>query len=126
MAVLGVVVCVIAWCCLYFWLGVWPPDIFSGKVSILASAKSNSGAQFRVVQFFNGYESYTTQLEQINVEGATDVVVIDGDAFKYWSCSIDVIENDEKLVVSFPSSGRKLEYYWRTKKLVPLAERTAN
>jgi hypothetical protein len=106
---------------------VWLPEIGSGKVSVLATAESANGERFRVVQFWNGYDFYTTQLEHIDAAGATKVAVIDGDDKKQWSCSLEIVEAEKKVIVTIPSGSKRLrEYQWERKLFItPLAKATA-
>jgi hypothetical protein len=117
------IILIASWFCLYYYLGVWPPDIVSERVAVLAAAKSDSGERFEIVQFFNGYESYTTQLKQFSQDGAIHTVVIDGDAFKSWTCSVAVDESEKKLTISLPGGSESLEYRWDEKRFVSPSRR---
>lgn len=90
---------------------IWFPDIVRGQTTLLASAESQSGDQFKVVQFW-GPDFYTTQLEHIGPDGTTNVAMIDWDDTKQWSCSISLIEGEKKLVISFSSERQVFEYRW--------------
>ena len=105
---------------LYHFLGVWPPDIGSSKVAVLTSAESASGERFRVVQFWNGYDFYTTQVEHTAAGGKQHVAVIDGDDRKQWRCSSRVMEAERKFVITLSDGSPPIEYLWDTKWFVTL------
>ena len=108
------------WCGLYYGVGVWPPDIGSGKRAVLASAESASGERFKVVQFWNGVDFYTTQVEHVSPDGIVDIAVIDGDDRKQWPCSAKVIESEKKLVITLSDRSPPIEYMWDKKWFVNL------
>jgi hypothetical protein len=89
---------------------IWLPDL-NGKVNLLAAATSQSGEQFKVVQFW-GADLYTTRLEQISPDGKATTAVIEGDALKLWSCSIRVVETEKKLIILLGDGTPPIEYRW--------------
>ena len=108
---LAVILCVS--CCSYFF---WLPDL-AGKVNLLAAARSQSGEQFKIVQFW-GDDLYTTRLEQIGPDGKTTTAVIEGDATKLWSCSIRVREQENKLLIVLGDGSPPIEYRWDERRFV--------
>lgn len=74
----------LAWLGLYYYVGVWPPDIGSTRRSLLASAESESGERFKMVQF-RGSDFYTTRVEHISPDGTVHIAVIDSDDRKQWT-----------------------------------------
>lgn len=108
--VLGVILLLLTMVGAFVCYFVWPPDIF-GKVTVLASAQSQSGEQFKIVQFW-GADFYTTQLEQVSPDGTQRTTVIDGDDKKQWSCSVNVIDSENKLIIAIPAGSEPFEYRW--------------
>ncbi|MGI8437542.1 MAG: hypothetical protein ACR2NX_11660 [Chthoniobacterales bacterium] len=89
---------------------VWPPD-FGGRRIVLASAESQAGEQFEVVQFWSS-DFYRTQIEQRKRDGSVSVAVIDSDDRKRWSASLMVNEGDSTLSVAVPADSTPLLYSW--------------
>lgn len=116
----GLAIVAALWCGLYYGLGVWPPDIGSGKRAVLATAESAGGERFTVVQFWNGVDFYTTQVEHTGPDGTLDIAVIDGDDRKQWPCSAKVIESEKKLVITLSDRSPPIEYMWDRKWFVTL------
>lgn len=114
-------VVVALWFCLRG-IGVWPPDIVSGKGTLLASAESESGERFKIVQFW-GIDFYTTQLEHIRPDGLIRKSVIDADDDKRWKCSAEVVEAEKTVVVSFPERPLITNYRWDLHRFVAPAGR---
>ncbi len=105
------------WCWLVYGLHVWPPDIVSGRETVLASVQSQSGERFKLVQFW-GIDFYTTQLEHIRPDGSVKITQIDGDDDKRWKYSAELIEADKTLVVSFPDKPLTTNYRWDVQRFV--------
>jgi hypothetical protein len=91
---------------------VWPPDIISGRPTILGSVESQDGERFQVIQFWNHNDFYTTQLTHFRPDASTNIAVIDSDDRKEWSCSIRLIEEEKKVVVFLKSKKQVFEYRW--------------
>ena len=108
------------WCALCYIVGVWPPDIGSRKPALLATAESVSGERFKIVQFWNGVDFYTTQVEDIRPDGTVHIAVIDGDDRKQWPCSAKVIEAEKKLLITLSDRSPPIEYMWDKKLFVTL------
>ena len=69
--------------------GVWLPDIF-GKQSILCSATASTGHRISIVQYWNHVDFYTTEARLTSPDGATSVTLLDGDASKSWSGTLEI------------------------------------
>ena len=91
---------------------VWVPDIVSGRITILASAVSPSGHTFQIVQYWNGSDFYTTELEDRGPDGQLHIAQIDWDDNKHWSCAVNLIEAERKVIIRFPSEPEMWEYRW--------------
>jgi len=104
--------------------GIWPPDVFFPKPTLLGVAESSSGEQFKVIQFWKGYDlSYTTQLEHLSVDGTLRISVIDGDDLKQWPCSLQIIEPAKELIITLSDRSAPIEYRWDKKQFILSAGR---
>ena len=65
-------------------IGVWLPDVFFATKHTLASKTIASGYTFRVVQYWNGYDFYSTELHVTPPGGRTEIHTLDGDDSKSW------------------------------------------
>jgi len=93
-------------------IGVWPPDVLSGRTFVLASAASQTGDRFQVVHYWNYSDFYTTELEHLSADGTLKVTQIDWDDTKQWSCEVRVIDEEKKVLITFPSEPEVWEYRW--------------
>jgi hypothetical protein len=109
----GSVFPILLWAGLYYYVGVWPPDIGSDRVALLASAESSDGHRFKIVQFW-GDDFYTTRVEHTEPDGTVRTAVIDSDDRKQWRCAVDVVEREKKLVIHLSDGSPPLEYSWET------------
>ena len=100
------------------WLGVWPPDVASPRVHVLATAASSAGDRFQVVQYWNRGDFYTTELEHLAPDGSFTVQQIDWDDDKRWASEIRVSDQDGKAYVTFPRRSTIWEYDWHLKAFV--------
>jgi hypothetical protein len=116
---LGAIVLVAAmWLGLCYYLGVWPLDMFTRKATVLCSAESPKGGRFLVAQYWNGYDFYTTQLEEFAPDGMMRVRVIDGDDRKQKQCQIQLLEEEETVVITLGDGSAPIRYEWNEKKFV--------
>jgi hypothetical protein len=93
---------------------IWPPDILSRRAILLASAESTDGERFKIVQFWS-YDFYTTRIEQISPDGSVNIAVVDCDDIKQWSCRVQVVEEEKKLIIAIPAGSEPFEYNWEKK-----------
>jgi uncharacterized protein YndB with AHSA1/START domain len=82
------------------------------RAHVLATASSLDGHQFQVVQYWNGSDFYTTEVEDLRPDGQLAVAQIDWDDNKHWSGAIRVVNPEQKLVITFPRDSRVFEYRW--------------
>jgi hypothetical protein len=87
--------------------GVWVPDVFSGRSHTIASLRLSDGSEFRVVQYWNHIDFYSTELQHIQPGGQHESWVLDGDDRKRWHIPISVDENAR--TVSVPHEGPNLK-----------------
>ena len=100
------------WLVLRYALGVWPPDMFGRTTSVLCAAESPAGGRFLVTQYWNGYDFYTTQLEEFDPDGAMLVRVIDGDDRKQKQCQIRILEEERTAIVTLADGSVPIRYLW--------------
>ena len=97
---------------------VWPPDIASPRVRVLASVTSAAGHSFQVVQYWNRREMYTTELEHVSPDRVFTVAQIGWDDTKAWFSKIRVSDAEGKVFVTFPLCSTRFEYHWRGRAFV--------
>jgi hypothetical protein len=90
---------------LLFVFVVWPPDLFTNAKKIIASANLPDGNSFTVVQYWNNYDFYSTELHHRLPDGSMKVVTLDGDDRKSWKVPIAVDEQKRFVTVTL-SGGR--------------------
>lgn len=73
-------------------IGVWLPDVFFGGTHTLASVSLTNGYTFRVVQYWNHVDFYSTELHVVSPDGRTEIHTLDGDDAKSWRVPITVDE----------------------------------
>jgi hypothetical protein len=127
--VVRVIICGLAlfgilWCGLYYYLGIWPPDIASSREMLVSSAQSRSGERFKIVQVRTALpEGYETKLEHTGANGQRTVKYLDGDDFEQWTCSLDVDEERKRLLVKLPRHD-PIEYWWDKRSLTSPFDRS--
>ena len=97
---------------------VWPPDLASPRVHVLASATAPTGDKFQVVQYWNRGDMYTTEFEHLAADGTFTVTQIDWDDAKQWFSRIRLSEQEGKVLVTFPLRFTTWEYDWRIRAFV--------
>jgi hypothetical protein len=71
-------------------VGVWLPDVFLSSPRTLASEETKNGYSFRVIQYWNHVDFYSTELHIISPDGTTAVHTLDGDDSKRWGVPLVV------------------------------------
>jgi len=84
--------------------GVWIPD-FTGIPRTLGQATSAKGERFKVVQYWNHVDFYTTEVQITKTDGSTSVVVIDGDANRNRDAAIALDEFGRMAMVEVDGKG---------------------
>lgn len=84
-------------------IGVWLPDIFTLKRHSLAEVATKEGYHFRVVQYWNQIDFYSTELHVTLPDGSLRLHTLDGDDSKEWRAKITVDE-EKSVTISFPGS----------------------
>src|SRR5262245_2451222 len=74
-------------------IGVWLPDVIWTSEHTLAEKQLPSGHSFRVVQYWNRSDFYTTLLRHTSPNGEREWFVLDGDDSKSWS--VPLVINEE-------------------------------
>ncbi|HEX2853384.1 MAG TPA: hypothetical protein VHO24_09105 [Opitutaceae bacterium] len=80
-------------------IGIWLPDVFIDRTYVLAEAASSDGTQFRVEQFWNHTDFYTTNLQVIYPEGAVTTHPLDFDDDKSWSVPLVIDEKRRTVTI---------------------------
>jgi hypothetical protein len=93
--------------CLPLAIGVWLPDVFVARSPTIASLRLSDGSEFRVVQYWNHFDFYTTELRHIFPDGPQQTWVLDGDDHKRWRIPLTVDENARTVFV--PHQGANLK-----------------
>ncbi|MGL5016543.1 MAG: hypothetical protein ACRDBP_00295 [Luteolibacter sp.] len=90
--------------------GVWLPDVF-GKQHTLCSATTSTGYQISIVQYWNHVDFYTTEARIAGPDGVTSLSLLDGDASKAWSATLEVDPSEKSATFKLPN-GRSGEITW--------------
>jgi hypothetical protein len=90
--------------------GVWLPDVF-GKHHTLCSATSSTDYQISIVQYWNHVDFYTTEARITAPGGATSIILIDGDAAKSWSATLEMDPSQSLATYRLPG-GRSGKLAW--------------
>ena len=86
--------------------GVWPPDIFTlGSSRTLVEITGPSGTKYRVAQYWNHLDFYTTELRVTLADTRNKVIELDGDDQKSWSVPLTVDEVGD--IVTVGLSGHR-------------------
>ena len=91
--------------------GVWLPDLATDTPRTLASSRLAAGDEFNVVQYWNHYEFYTTELRHTTAEGRLSIRVLDGDDRKGWRVPLAVDAQNRTAAVTL-SGGRHMTVPW--------------
>jgi hypothetical protein len=87
-------------------LGIWLPDVVFAPIRTLAEEKLESGHSFRVIQYWNHVDFYTTELVHTLPGGRVIQTVLDSDDNKSWSVPMVIDEKGRSVHVTL--SGRRL------------------
>lgn len=90
--------------------GVWLPDVF-GKQHTLCSATTKSGHSVSIVQYWNHVDFYTTEARVTSPGGVTTTTLIDGDAAKSWSATLEIDPSQTSATYRIPN-GRTATITW--------------
>jgi hypothetical protein len=92
-------------------IGIWLPDVFSGRQHTLCSATTASGHRISIVHYWNHVDFYTTEARVTSPDGITSITVIDGDASKTWGASLEIDPSQKSATFQLPN-GRIGEITW--------------
>jgi hypothetical protein len=93
-------------------IGVWLPDVFTHAVHTLAERRLSSGHVFRVVQYWNGVDFYSTELRVTAPDGKTEVYLLDADDQKSWRLPL-VIDEQGRGAIVILGGNRARTVEWR-------------
>lgn len=91
--------------------GVWVPDLYSDAHHTLATAALPSGYGFHVVQYWNHFDFYSTELHVQTPDGHTEVHTLDGDDAKSWHVPLRVDEPGRTATVVL-GGNRERTVHW--------------
>ena len=87
-------------------IGVWLPDVFFAPKSTIAYSKLPSGYTFRVIQYWNRVDFYSTELHILYPFGREQTHTLDGDDAKSWRVPMKIDESNRVVSVTL-SGGRE-------------------
>src|SRR5688500_7620620 len=87
-------------------LGIWLPDVVFAPTRTLAEQKLESGHSFRVIQYWNRVDFYTTELVHTLPGGRVVQTVLDSDDNKSWTIPMVIDEKGRSVQVML--SGKRL------------------
>ncbi|MCL4789670.1 MAG: hypothetical protein KJ070_23290, partial [Verrucomicrobia bacterium] len=93
-------------------IGVWLPDVITAREHTLAEQRLASGYSFRVVQYWNRVDFYSTELRVTSPDGRTEVHTLDGDDSKSWRLPLTVDEQSHTATVML-GGGRERKVAWK-------------
>jgi hypothetical protein len=93
-------------------IGVWLPDVISAPERTLAEQRLASGHSFRVMQYWNRVDFYSTELRITSPDGSTETHTLDGDDSKSWRLPLVIDEQRHTATVTL-SCGRARKVEWK-------------
>jgi hypothetical protein len=93
-------------------IGVWLPDVIFAPERTLAEQRLASGHTFRVVQYWNGVDFYSTELRVASPDGSTETHTLDGDDNKSWRLPLVIDELRHAATVTL-GGGRVRKVDWK-------------
>jgi hypothetical protein len=93
-------------------IGIWLPDVIYAPESILAEQKLASGYTFRVVQYWNHIDFYSTELRITSPNGTTETHTLDGDDIKTWRLPLVIDEKHHTATITL-RGGRVRTADWK-------------
>ena len=91
--------------------GAWLPDLLFAPRRTLAETTSPSGHSFRVIQYWNRSDFYSTELHVTSPNAPIEVRTLDGDDSKRWSIPLSIDETDRLATVTL-SGSRSESIHW--------------
>ncbi len=89
------------------WIGVWLPDVVFAPKTTIAFTNLLSGYTFRVIQYWNRCDFYSTALHVIAPDGREQSHTLDGDDSKSWKVPMSIDESNK--IASFTLGGGRLK-----------------
>lgn len=93
-------------------IGVWLPDAIGASEHTLAEQRLASGHTFRVVQYWNHVDFYSTELRVTSPDGSTETHTLDGDDSKSWRLPLVIDEQHHTATVTL-GGGRLRKVVWK-------------
>jgi hypothetical protein len=92
-------------------IGIWLPDVIAVPRHTLAEQHLSNGYSFRVVQYWNRVDFYSTELHVTPPDGHTEVHTLDGDDDKSWRLPLVIREQTRTATVTL-GGGRVRRVDW--------------
>ncbi len=92
-------------------IGVWLPDVIAAPRYTLAEQHLTNGYSFRVVQYWNRVDFYSTELHVTCPDGRTEFHTLDGDDSKSWRLPLVIDEQSRTATVTL-GGGRVRRVDW--------------
>jgi hypothetical protein len=93
-------------------IGVWLPDVVFAPERTLAEQRLASGHTFRVVQYWNRVDFYSTELRVTTPDGSIETHTLDGDDSKSWRLPLVIDEQHHTATVTL-GGGRVRKVDWK-------------
>ena len=87
--------------------GIWLPDVISAPRHTLAEQRLASGFSFRVVQYWNRVDFYSTELHVTSPDGRIEVHTLDGDDNKRWR--LPLVIDEQRRTATVTLSGKRVK-----------------
>jgi hypothetical protein len=90
-------------------IGIWPPDVFTGRRVLVSEGLCADGTKVEVVQYWGG-DFYMTEMHITAPGGGPkDVRVLDVDDDKEWSLPISIDERKREIRVTLSGNRDRIE-----------------
>lgn len=93
------------------WFGVWLPDVVFAPRSTIAYASLPNGYSFRVMQYWNRVDFYSTELHIVSPDGSRQEHTLDGDDSKSWRVPMTIDESNRVVLVTLGGGREKKVSY---------------
>lgn len=93
-------------------MGVWLPDVFTATEHTLAEQRLSTGHVFRVVQYWNRVDFYSTELRSTAPDSTFEFHTLDGDDTKRWRVHLAADERHHLAAITM-SRGVVRKVMWR-------------
>lgn len=92
-------------------VGIWLPDVIFAPESSIAFAKTPAGHTFRVIQYWNRGDFYSTELVVAGPDGREQKYLLAADDSKSWKVPMSVDESNKVVIVTLGGGRLKKVSY---------------